>query len=1045
MLNNPFAQNPTNPENEIPKSPADSSFKEAKTFAPVIPNAHARVSEYVRVYVLGKLSGATVIEEFEGATGYHIRTIPASKRYSNPVLIGAGGGYLAVIDRFGNTDLIRVSDPRANAPLAAFDADGFPLDTFPWGSVQDNFQVNISQYNQGSSENFVKGVTITPRGVLIATLNHGFVVWDAVSQSPPLCHVYDLPAPFDEFTLTGTPGYYEQKTSEGVYLFTTPAISPEGEGCLLLINYVQNHVEFAIPGGNKSILGGIITGEIASLHMSTDGVSCDQVVRHQFADRSYFGCGNTDTVFSPGPLIDTAISATRTAFDVANVGGYPEPPLLDAINRSLTEVMYTPVEESTIDGGDGRALPAGSTAGSMNLDREQLDNTITTLLAFKSGTVINAKTISTPTSAGIKRVTMLHNMVAELNTLDLSDDAEAFKPLYRILHGSNYDFYSDGGFVYGCLANGDVVQPVNDFIETVDIAIDRSAEKGTLKNLPDAKFVLVDFKTGLFLPQAALKSLGYNLYAGNYAILKTLVSHSDGYSRAATTNCANLFYADMEAHDGIHRVAPDANPRVASPSLVKPITLSPTATPAYASKLTDLSTPTDFPWSCFEPRIIPPATLLTSPHESNWTRHDDDGAFLPNWLSPTMRVDPTTLVSQASVMMYPKVTSNTNDTIFATSCSGGFFYLNWEKTRVDEGETTRFVIPDSILNNWLGPMEPTPAQEDATVPEDINPPSILPLPYFVNTVQNGDYPNLTRTVGFDTNIRSWIGVEIKLDRTGILTDGKAAWTQPAAYDNGLGVAAAKDNYVMDTATRLCPGNTGGNLNPNGAEAGNGYDHGDYASGGATGAWEIDVFFNGVPAKSIATKVTYLEQIDYQAPTDLIAALNNTFNASGGVDAQLGFHKGRVYFTPEVVKTVTVKARLVNYAYDVYRVGYHTISFRHADYFGGVSLCPGADPGFFAGNNCEAICCGNVSCLSQVMYGNKLYSGDTVRPLVVNVLWEGECTYTIPDSKNPYLTNNCGVGNFLDVYFDFNLNGTMSAWDINLRLGSQGRTPQTSGF
>lgn len=1001
----------------------------------VSPGFSQHLAEYVRVTVLGTRTTGTFIEEFEGATGYHIRTIPASRRYVNPVAVGAGAGLMAVVDRFGSGDLIRITDPLANAGTAAFDDDGFPVDGFAWDQVSDTLQLDVDRIIRTQKisgvGSFVRGITILPRGFLIALLDGGFMVWDVVEQFERNCRVFALPEPFTAFTFNGHPGEYDQRRESGVYRFVAPANSEDGTSCLLIINYLLGSVDFVIPGKDAPVIGGTLCGEVGSIWTASDGVNCDEVTRLQFSSKTYFGSGAISDKTLPDPK-ETTVEAT---FDVLD--GSSDPGYLDFVNRGPGDQVYAPDEESTSSGGTGRPLDASSTTA-LNRGRTSVAGTVDSALPSAQGILLSAKRVDTDPGELVRRVSYLHNTVAEMNALPSPPSNEDVqRPLYILLHGTNLDFLSNGGFVYGCVLppdeshpNGSVT-PVNDGLIPFDIAVDRSSERGRLKEPPDAKFALIDVTSGLCLPENPLKPLGFNIYAGDFACLKTVLQGNNGFTRASDTPCTRTFWDAQEESDGLHRAFSDTeNAPVPLASSVQPHVISyPNPVPAA---VTDGNVPLDSPWSCFQPRIVPPVRLLAGPAVSTWTRKDQDGAYLDPWLDEAQRTAPAIEVNRSSQMLYPPVSSGTNTPIFDVSCRSGFFLLNWQHQETDEGG---YEIPDSIKEAVIGPMDTTPAQEEPTEPEAV----VLPIaselrPAFLqagsNLEPNGD---LRRTVGFTTNIRSWVGMEIKLERSGEITDGKAAWLQPAALENGLGVPVSAGLYPATSEAIVCTVQ-----GQPGASPGYAYDYGDVAGDGAVGAWEIDVFFNGRPAQTIATRVTSAAQIAL-APSEAQSLLNNDFLASGA--SSLGYHKGRVYYSSEIIKTVTIKARLVNYAFAVYRIGWHTISFLHKDAFGGQSFCPGHDPGFYAGNNCEATCCGNVACVSQVLFGNKLFSSDITRPTVINVLWEGEATYTIPDSNNPYLENGMQVGYLTDIFFSFDLNGAMSSWNINLRAGSNGRSPE----
>jgi hypothetical protein len=247
----------------------------------------------------------------------------------------------------------------------------------------------------------------------------------------------------------------------------------------------------------------------------------------------------------------------------------------------------------------------------------------------------------------------------------------------------------------------------------------------------------------------------------------------------------------------------------------------------------------------------------------------------------------------------------------------------------------------------------------------------------------------------------------------------ARYLNPSFWVNNLGINVGGNAYdTSETTLRFC--------NSPAFSYESGYQAGD----GANGVWEVDILINGQPAKTFGTRVTFLEQIESLAPDEAQSLLTNTLLAAGGVGL-LGYRKGKVFFTPQVVNTVTVRARLINYAFGVHRIGYRTVHHTGGVSYatGGGGWCPGADPGYQAGNNCES-CCGNVSCLSTLFFGNKLFTDDPLFPRTRQILWQGEATYTVKD--DPYKRElSVGMGRVIDAFFFFDLAATMSTFAVDI--------------
>jgi len=272
----------------------------------------------------------------------------------------------------------------------------------------------------------------------------------------------------------------------------------------------------------------------------------------------------------------------------------------------------------------------------------------------------------------------------------------------------------------------------------------------------------------------------------------------------------------------------------------------------------------------------------------------------------------------------------------------------------------------------------------------------------------------------DTNIRSWVGVDVLLDRLGSdSTNGKSAYRNPSYFNTFLGVNVGGNNYDSEEGLTLRDCHTPAYS----------YESGYNAGDGAEAYWEVDVLINGRVAEAVSTRVSVPGQLQ-MAPAEAQDLLLNTLSATGGVGT-LGYHKGRVYFTEEVVSSVTVRARLINYAFNVFRVGLRTVHRVDSSAYstGGSNWCPGTDPGFAIGNTCGD-CCGNVSCTSFIFFGSKLFASDPIYPRTRQIVWQGEATYTI--ESDPYRDQlNVGMGRVLDCYFDFNLNAPVPSYNIDI--------------
>lgn len=1000
--------------------PIDTTTHPTGKHAPPIPTP--KIADFAIVYVLGDGSKGRVIEEFAGQTGYHIRTIPQG-RFSNPIMVAAGGGYLCVVDRFGTEDVLRITDKYAGAGPGGFDSDGFPLDSVDWGNLPDIKQIQVGA--------FVSGVQILPRGTLIATVPNGgrttFFKYDVDGSFPLYNGLFTLPAPYDAVgDATGVPCVVDQTNPDNIHEFLATVRDDVNHGALVKVNFLENKVTglIGLPAG---IPYGVASVDNILSVMMGDASGITTVYRMERLDDTDYMVSLYSDRSLPAPE-SRAISKTFTTLDAPEEA----PETYYGVTSTLAHNFKGPLSSAEETTPSAAVAAGGRNLGATTTDAKN-DNRTPVATSYHTKhyqtldpVPVKCQRIDNPTGAGLPTILdldTLNNTVAELLRYISGADMDTTKPLFRFVHGKHYDYLSDGGFTYGCVSvDGSTVIPVTSALNPVSMAIDRSTEPGKLKELPDAKTALVDAKTGLLVYES-IKPLGFLWYGGTMAALRLSDEAQHSIHR---TGCSDVVDAAIEAYDGIEVIYTPTSGVITrqNKSIVTP---------------TNFSTVNDGrgPWALFIPRVTPGRFSVTPYDSKPVLAKDTDGSFLPWWIGH--QANPGEEIGRQSTMFYPNVGTIFTPS-FSTSAQCGFFGLNWRKDRRDLGvdhnnlPIVDFKTPDSILNFRYAPLDLTPAYEAAT-PESVSAglPVLPPLTPFTAQSGLGQESKLRRAAIFDTDIRSWVGVELKLDRGGILTDGQGDWVQPAAWDNGLGIPIGPSAYVPHSEAIICGGADVGQPGA-GASIGSAYDFGDHAGDGAFGVWQIDVFANGKPIKSISTQVTFLEQIEYMAPTEAVDALTTTLLAEGGVGIH-GYHKGRVYFSPEAITEITVRARLVNYALAVYRVGWHTVSFTHPDEMGGASFCPGKDPGFFTGNNCEAPCCGNVSCLSQIFFGNKLFSTDVVRPVVTNILWEGTTTWRIPDSNNPYKTAGLGVGTLFNVFMSFDLNSPMSAWAINLRVGS----------
>lgn len=1031
-------------------------------------------AEPVRITILGypdpSKPNAVGLEQFEAATGYHIRTVPPS-RFNNPTKVATGGGFLAVVESYGDSDLIRITDYHVGAPLdvgVAWDANGLPVPGFAWSRISDIDQVNVATVLQSKSDYSidssapaltastprVSGIAITAYGLLIATLEGTptVLIWDIkgaqttpdgspVAQYKRWCGAFVLPNVFASATLRGNPILHDLRKTDTFYNFAVAADwADTGATGVLVINTMQSQVVGAFPGPNGVSIGGVLTGNVLNHFISTQGLKngagqpiADTIIRSVYAGNDFFASGVQSDIATPTPT-NQSVTKSFTVLDP-----YTDNETMSAVNKGAYLQNYqlsTGEASATLPISPGRSMPAGSTTGNLGPGPASVvSHTISNYgKAFQMDMPQIA--INNPSDLNISSVNGLNNIVAYAYARKTDP---LVNPLYTLLHGSHADWLSDGGFLYGCEASDGSgnVQGVTSGIQPIYIAVDRSAEPGSLVPLPDIKIGLFDIGTNLMVYTGA-KSLGFRFYGGSSAGLALSSDYSDGEILA--TQCTLNEDMLIEQYDGILYTYARNNPAQTGSGTFDMRQQSFAQSLNFPSAIFN-SNDGRTPWVLFVPRVTQKDKFSVVPvDDRQMATVDQDGHPLPWWGSLQTK-NPVTKINASSQFYYPGTASTPVPTFF-TDGGGGFFGLNWPKVALADG--SGYATPEQILQYKIGPVQETPAGVDpgntTPVQDDIE--VILPLAPVFPGVAEGQEPQplavgtnigtganagLERVVAFDTDVRSIVGITVNLDCGDF---GASSWRTPQYATNFLG------NPV--------PGQTGTINDPldyNDLGISNSciYDAGDNSgllgSGDAVGIFEIEVFFNGQPAYSIAQAITDQNIIDDICPAeagDVLTQIFNTDNKNNTNPDIASYLQGRVWLSEEVISTVTLKVRLINYASDVFRVGFQNLNFDQATTLDPDGYHFGPDPGFLDGINCAADLFGNTECLSFLLFGQvKLLPTDTLRTLVGNVLWEGTATYQMQD---PYVAQGLSVGHLFIVNFTFDLNTSPSSYKVNLRQG-----------
>lgn len=1008
------------------------------------------------------------VEEYSGYSGFHIRTIPG-ERWRNPQFISAANQWLVVIDRFADYDMVRVTDKYAGAGAGGFNEDGFPLPGVDWGNLGDLDSIALPNGYRAT------GLVLVERGTALVNLSNGtgdtfLYKWQIGIADQNVNGLIELGSWGD---MVGAPTGLFSRPGEQMY-FALSIVQRDESSAIMLYDWLREKpVAFqGLPDGWTPIAVGE-ANNVVSVLMSSEGST--YIVRFPFNQQTAIMNGGVRGDQLPTPQ-DYTITKTFQPFDpgfvIVDLNLYTE--YTTEANRKRAKINGYPspsgTEETELAEG-GRDF-SGS-AQDRNDSRSQVFQTYSSSYYGQTLT-LRGNIIANPTTSTILGLSDSFGAVCETLRTDSGGEIDPESPIFRVVEGKTHSYLSDGGFVYGCsLPDASSTGVTSGYIPG-SIAIDVGYERGRLKELPDLKVGLVDAKTGLYIwqPVKPFKHESGNplkIYAGEYAGLSV-----PSGSTIKSSQCTAPIDAIAQKIDGI----------------VRPGHTSPGQDPEPEQFTVD-TTDLDAPWNYFTRRAVLGNTPSLSPTVKSFSIREPDGiAFLPEhrdavgicatthrsniyWPRVSSNVDDPifqqSVRSGFFVPSYQKERTTTHtilreqidelqaqNTALQSAIDSGTLtpaQISTNQAQIaannsqvasiqdqiatTDDETTYRTLP-SVLAVRYPRLEGTTPQllTDPDVSGDFDQSSAVEIPEaqptdpplvpwsvipVEGTSQQGVLGPIRRGAVMDTNIRSWIGVDVALDRLGVITNGVANYLNPTYWQNGLGARVGGNDYDVD--------NGAGTLNGLCHAAAFSYEAGYRAWDGAIGVWEIDVLANGVPIDSIATRLFSVDDISALAPFEAQDVLAATLLATGGVSPFLGYRKGKVYYSSEVINSVTIRARLINYAYGVYRVGYRTVHRIDSAGYYTDSWCPGPDPGVFASVNCES-CCGNVSCTSFIFFGNKLFASDPIYPRTRQILWEGEATYTVSD--DPYQDElNVGMGRVIDAYFDFNLNATMSSYSVNI--------------
>jgi hypothetical protein len=1014
-------------------------------------------ADSVVAYLLGykTVSGVNEpqLDMYSGVTGYHIRTIPG-KRWTNPVLVGAGGGYLAIVDRCDTYDVIRITDEYCGLDEGDFNEYGLPKDSIDLEHIEDMAQVITP------TGSHVTGLTILPRGVLIANLDTSapsFIkadVWailDGKTQ-PGYAGVQIIEEPFDTLgPLTGAPARFDLTISDEMHYFVGMIDGGVGNRGIVIANLLNGlpygyvglpdeYTPLAVTQGQ-----GIVHVLVQETATKVKGTSVGtKVLRLPIVEGSFmFTLGGGAANYLPDgqdyavshtyPIKDSPSEKTDISGDIEGARRINFNFAPDMLGTEITAGMV-----------ETRLLTDGKTSQELAPRTQSYKDLAHT--TYGDGRHIDVTMISIPEGINVYDLESFANVLVEGSfKLDKDGEIDTGVQFFTAFHSSHYDYLSDGGWMYGCSV-GDDPGLTNNGLIPLDIAIDNLINPGSLKDPPDLTPVLVDNLTGKILYRDPKPGVG-TTYDGQFASAALATSN-----KIIRTGCSDLGDNAATILDGISR--PGLRSR---------------ANDSFDGDL-DFDKPCEYYDRHVAPRVRFADVTLA---QNSWTRRESDGVtLLADWSNQT---DPVSTSKTSIDVPWPHNGTDDSTPKFETSVGGGYWFLDLIKERTTKADELRLDIQELVDTLATIPVTNTGALEtlntqitekkaelasidesdseqnpimfktprtvlkqvhkiEPRVPQTIDPVTGLTNITAIDPVVGSlpltpwtDVP--VRVIGaevddtkqsgivVDPGIRSWIGITIRANYWGVYTDGVAAYVHDETYENGLGLNVGKapgwDNLALDNAYdnpfRIYPASS--------------YEAGFTASEGAYGLFKVTIKANGRPIKEICTKVSYLEQLD-QAPIDIADILAGDMNYTAAIDN--GLARGYAYFSSELVETVTIKVQLINYARGVYRYGMKTVDL----HTGGTweRGCPQYDPGWFEGNNCEALGCGNVGCASFIFSGNKLYADDPVLDETHQLIWEGEATYTFDGSER----EDYAVGRYLECFFNFDLMAPISGYKVDIR-------------
>jgi len=1026
-------------------------------------------AESIVLYLLGYKTVAGVqtrqLDMYSGLTGYHIRTVPG-RRWNNPVLVGSGAGFLAIVDRAMGFDVIRITDQYCGLSEDDFDPDtGIVKDSINLETIQDLGKATLP------TGCFVQGLTILPKGMLIANIT--------TPDSKPTFLKFDVPSLIDGITqpdfngittleepfgtsgkLIGSPARFDMAVGNGMYYFLALVEDSLGERGIAVINFRDGKVPGFIGLSNLYTPIAIAHGSGMIHVLVKDSFSSEafgtKVLRLPMNQGNYLMTGGIENGESIPEPQNRAVTHTYASADgPVSVDGNND---LLAQNLNMAKQVNTKDDltlmgtDTSPEAVDSRSIDSNYPTTSKSIRIHSVENQ--ELTAYQSDLTLPITVVELPINVKFYKIDGYANALIESGyELDSDGSIDPTKSFFRVFHASHYDFLSDGGWSYGC--DSDLV---TNGITPIDSSIDNLVYKGSLKDLPDLAPILIDYLTGNILYRFP-KPVMLATYSGEFATMKL----AEG-NRVIRTSCSDTLDTIATGLDGIDRpdkVAVRGEDGNAVYAFLHTTALEPNSDYDEGSNLFN--------------RAVLPVTqyALMQLYYDSW----DKGT--PEWIANDL-ISPVTHTKDITVFQKRGVPSDVFFPTIDVISSGGYYFLNLIKVKsnlYDELTQDTQEIDDQIA--ILQAQEQTPEIETqiadlqaqkATIeqeilaidPESNNdlwviPRSVLKKVYQIEprTAQNIDPVTGIPYVdsisydysGSDRLESCWSVVPVnslhestvvETKNAGIIIDpGIRSWVNLYIqvgidpYDGDEGISYYANDEYKNTSLGKKVGSNDQMHHPENSDVFGKYPGYTYEAGwkaiSAIAKWKVGIVCydeSGIPVPHIEVETE--QEITDTAPQEIMSALADTFNIKKTY-TEGGWYKGYVLNSFKKITRVEVEIVLSNHAFEVYKWGWRTIQVDHAT----LATCPGPDPGYFAGHNCEGAACGNVEC-TQYIFGSgnyALYPNETRKPETVQRVLRAFTNITL--NADPFAQNGYAIGTYIVGSVNVKLNDVMAAYRIDI--------------